>query len=277
MIDQPSRFDGAPWWTPTQALSWIAFGQTETWDEWVLRDRRFIERWRDTPPADDVLKLLEHLATSTAPWDGEPEIVDGRTVFRNKAASPCGPELAIEIVKWHEQDSKQSITFSELATLLKIEAEESKLRRLAVANAERTLVKAFGERKLSIWGIPMEGGRKEQIDPAQIGIRDVTFREDCLEWAHTATVAFSDVILEASQVRPLRTTILPKNLLNEMKIWMTREAEHFLNAHGTKPKRDDLVRRCVDKFKMAGCRYEDAELVQSDLPPHLRRTRGERV
>lgn len=232
--------DDAPFWTPTEALTWLAFGKPQTWDEWNRWDLDFIRRWRTHPPATDVLRLLEARAAPcpSYPWHpvirdrsppGEPVVVVGwassfasppRTVrgLDGFQRVPGAPELARAIRADYRRKLGRLVSYGELVALLRANLAEDRERDAELDAANRALRKAIGTGQVTALGVPASSlNQLPQPLPRVIASWPIQFRHDGIEPSQEATPAdrfamqssarFVRVRFDAAEIRALRQPI----------------------------------------------------------------------
>ena len=197
VADNARRF-----WTATQVLTLLAFGEPQTRQEREASYEEFLRRWRSDPP-DDVLELLTSRASPcpSYPWRPQQGVL---RAFQTPFASPRGPALARAIRADHRRDLKRQVGFGELANMLRAELIERDRQRTMLADANRVLWAAIWDETLTAWGVPCATPRAlhERL-PRALGLSDLRFRRDTTEpndtvtaeaWAETSRApSFRDV------------------------------------------------------------------------------------
>lgn len=284
-LHRPPSLQSRPFLSATEALTFVAFGQAESLTAQNGRLQDFYRRWRASPPAGDVLALLEARAgpTYACPWH---PFELGTGLYVSPFASPKGPELARAIRADHRGWAKSTIGFPALLNLLRAELQEHYRRQEALNEAERIILEAMAASRVRALGAPARSPRaSRELIPGDLAADPIEFRADAIDLLPETEsdfmkygpprTMFVNVVFRADEISALRP--VPEPIVQEpvsvLLSWMTTAARDFLDKNGAKAKRDDLVRDCVSQW---GCRFENAEAAYSSLSPDLRRTRGQR-
>ena len=185
-----------PIWTATEAMTWLAFGKPETWDQVIRRYLQFRARWRVDPPATEVELLLLCRSQPAPFYPYLPVILQGRIAgWENPFASPSrwiegpngrarigAPDLARAIRSDHRRRSGSLINYAELAALIRAELDEHDARRGKLDIAMNRLRDGILREELTAWAVRGSDPRQEHVAlPVQVAFRKIQFRHDCIE------------------------------------------------------------------------------------------------
>lgn len=157
----------------------------------------------------------------------------------------------------------------------------------AAQQAADALLSVWGAGKLEVFGIPdVEVGKPDpkaapqKVAPEMFTLSAVTVRNNRLERGSAGTM---DDFMAA--YRPLFSNLKMRRT-DVLRIWpspapnaeavvdlMLKHAKEYFERYKAKPKRADLIQRCVAELR---CRHEDAETAYLELPAQYRRSRGEK-
>ncbi len=210
-----------PYWTASEALTWLAIGKPETWDEVKVRATIFYDRWRTQPPAEDVQHLLKARASRCPFYPWQPVILD---VAASNAVSiagwtspfaspprtvqgphgmqrvPGAPELARAIRARHRREQGSLVAFSELVAMFEADLEEQRQLDLKLDAATVLLRKAIATGQVTALGVP--ASHPEQLPqalPAVVASWPIQFRNDAIEPGRDATPAEQTAIRQSAR------------------------------------------------------------------------------
>lgn len=202
--------------TATEALTALAFGVPAKWDKVVGWHQAFAQRWRVSPPATDVLRLLEARGSSEPFYPWLPVMSYGGSVvagYKSPFASSSrwiegsigrfrlgAPELARAIRGDHRRRLGRLVTYAELAAMLRAELEEDRDRAIRWDEANRLLRNAILGEQVTAWAVRADDPKQEHVRlPAQVAFRPIQFREDQVESDSDATMADFAAIHEGTR------------------------------------------------------------------------------
>jgi hypothetical protein len=258
-------------WSAFDTLSWITFGEVRA----AAADFEFPRKdwsrdWKHWPP--EWLAYAFNEIETGIPWTPDPDEIgpfgpDNQREWALRIIEDTGEEagpllqaLTADIARYHENQDRW-------------------------AKAKASVNEAMRRGDLRVWGVreiapsrPDPDGVPALIDPLVFtetrGVDEgsrIDWTSDGLGFIDYKGPTYDRVFFDSAEVMGLWATTA--KVLPHILEWLTDAAEAFLADKGGKPKRDGLLRDCVEALR---CRYEDAEAAHKELPDHLRRKRGER-
>lgn len=249
-------------WETFDALWWITFGEVRAaTDESIFPRQAWSRDWGQWPP-QCLLFALDEIETGI-PWQPGPDEV-----------GPLGPDYDRKWARRIAAETGESP--GQLMAALSSDTERYQATKERWGQALAEVNVALDRGKLRLWAIKClltsnsdRDGVHELIDPLIFaGTRDL---DEGGRIISNAKPSHDRAFFDSAEVEALwpAASAAAKTAL----AWMAREAEAFLKARGDKPKRDDLVGKCVTALDVS---FRDATAAHTKLPDHLRRKRGEK-
>ena len=202
--------------TATEALTLLAFGKRETWDEFVRWDVDFLQHWGVWPQVAEMLELLEARGGSEPFYPWRPVMSDdGERVqrYETEFAAPSrwvegqsgpfklgAPELARFIRTKHRRRLGRAISFADLATLLRAEWDAYRDRAHRWDKANTRLRNAILNSELTAWAVRADDPKQEHVAlPPQVALRAFQFRGDQIEPDDYASAEDHNALLTRSR------------------------------------------------------------------------------
>jgi hypothetical protein len=238
-------------WTVAQAVTWIAFGKITNWDEIIS----WSHHWPLQPP-DDLLEPLRAITHGVGLNKFDPAVAyAAQRIVRDsgKTAAALARALRADLGRSQELAAKIGAALNDLQRA----AEAHKLKVYAVQKGANIASRIPIDPDL-FTRFPMSIKLYGHIGPTRPGIR-------------YGGPHFDEAAVDQNEVQKMWPR--PSANLEQLVVWMTKEAEEYLAKTGSKATQSYLAYRCATE---TGCKLREANIAHRRLPARLRRVRGER-